>query len=88
MHFCSIPISVEVNDIINAVLDGTDGIYLDVANMDGNMVHCVQYAMALCQNGEATIWEQKLFSELNYKVITEIINKNHDLKIIFRNNQL
>lgn len=68
MEFSTVPSSAEVNDVITAVLDGTDCIYLDVTMRSAHAVHCIQYASSLCRQGEAAVWEQQLFSELNYKV--------------------
>ncbi|XP_026806465.1 pyruvate kinase-like [Rhopalosiphum maidis] len=67
MEVSTIPTSAEVNDLINTVMDGTDCIYLDVTSRSANKAHCVQYASSLCRQGEATIWEQQLFNELNKK---------------------
>ncbi|XP_026820471.1 pyruvate kinase-like [Rhopalosiphum maidis] len=67
MEIGTIPSSAEVNDLINTVMDGTDCIYLDVTMRSANKLHCIQYASSLCRQGEATIWENQLFNELNKK---------------------
>jgi len=68
MEVSTVPTNAEVNDLINTVMDGTDCIYLDVTMRSENKTHCLQYASSLCRQGEATIWEQQLFTELNKKV--------------------
>jgi len=68
MEVSTVPTSAEVNDLINTVMDGTDCIYLDVTMRSANKLHCIQYAASLCRQGEAAIWEQQLFTELNKKV--------------------
>ncbi|KAE9541213.1 hypothetical protein AGLY_004458 [Aphis glycines] len=67
MEVSTVPTTAEVNDLINTVMDGTDCIYLDVTMRSSNKLHCIQYASSLCRQGEATIWEQQLFTELNKK---------------------
>ncbi|CAH1731973.1 hypothetical protein AGLY_015454 [Aphis glycines] len=67
MEVSTVPTNAEVNDLINTVMDGTDCIYLDVTMRSENKSHCIQYASSLCRQGEATIWEQQLFTELNKK---------------------
>ncbi|XP_008185335.1 pyruvate kinase isoform X3 [Acyrthosiphon pisum] len=67
MEVSTVPTSAEVNDLINTVMDGTDCIYLDVTMRSANKLHCIQYAASLCRQGEAAIWEQQLFTELNKK---------------------
>ncbi|XP_022172345.1 pyruvate kinase-like [Myzus persicae] len=67
MEVSTVPTSAEVNDLINTVMDGTDCIYLDVTMRSANKLHCIQYASSLCRQGEAAIWEQQLFTELNKK---------------------
>jgi pyruvate kinase len=66
----AMPASSDVNDVVNAVLDGTDCIYLSVTKRSEHQVHCVEFASSLCRQGEAAIWKQQLFSELNNKVST------------------
>ncbi|XP_060835514.1 pyruvate kinase-like [Rhopalosiphum padi] len=80
MEVNTIPTSAEVNDLINTVMDGTDCIYLDVTKRSANKSHCVQYASSLCRQGEATIWEQQLFTELNKKSKPKI-NPAHAVSI-------
>ncbi|KAL4142261.1 hypothetical protein QTP88_004755 [Uroleucon formosanum] len=67
MEVNTVPTTAEVNDLINTVMDGTDCIYLDVTMRSANKLHCIQYAASLCRQGEAAIWEQQLFTELNKK---------------------
>ncbi|KAL5240901.1 hypothetical protein ACI65C_008311 [Semiaphis heraclei] len=67
MEVSTVPTSAEVNDLINTVMDGTDCIYLDVTMRSTNKLHCIQYASSLCRQGEAAIWEQQLFTDLNKK---------------------
>ncbi|CAI6347792.1 unnamed protein product [Macrosiphum euphorbiae] len=67
MEVSTVPTNAEVNDLINTVMDGTDCIYLDVTMRSENKLHCIQYAATLCRQGEAAIWEQQLFTELNKK---------------------
>ncbi|XP_060866433.1 pyruvate kinase-like [Metopolophium dirhodum] len=67
MEVSTVPTNAEVNDLINTVMDGTDCIYLDVTMRSANKLHCIQYAASLCRQGEAAIWEQQLFTELNKK---------------------
>ncbi|XP_025198002.1 pyruvate kinase-like [Melanaphis sacchari] len=67
MEVGTIPTNAEVNDLISTVMDGTDCIYLDVTMRSANKSHCIHYASSLCRQGEATVWEQQLFTELNKK---------------------
>ncbi|XP_026820468.1 pyruvate kinase-like [Rhopalosiphum maidis] len=80
MEISSVPTNAEVNDLINTVMDGTDCIYLDVTMRSENKLHCIQYASSLCRQGEATIWEQQLFTELNKKS-KPIIDPVHAISI-------
>lgn len=68
MEYSMVPSSAEINDVITAVLDGADCIYLDVTARSLYKVHCVQFLSSICRQGEAAIWEQQLFTELNRKV--------------------
>ncbi|XP_060844178.1 pyruvate kinase-like [Rhopalosiphum padi] len=80
MEIGTIPSSAEVNDLINTVMDGTDCIYLDITMRSANKLHCIQYASSLCRQGEATIWENQLFNELNKKSKPKI-NPAHAVSI-------
>lgn len=73
MEVNTVPTTAEVNDLINTVMDGTDCIYLDVTMRSANKLHCIQYAASLCRQGEAAIWEQQLFTELNKKVHQQML---------------
>lgn len=68
LEFNAIPTKAEVNDVITSVMDGSDCIYLDVTMQSKHKVHCVEYALLVCRQGESAIWEQQLFTELKNKV--------------------
>lgn len=70
MEFNTVPTKAEVNDVISSVLDGTDCIFLDVTTRSKHKVHCVEYALSICRQGESAVWEQQLFVELKNKVDT------------------
>lgn len=84
MEVSTVPTNAEVNDLINTVMDGTDCIYLDVTMRSENKSHCIQYASSLCRQGEATIWEQQLFTELNKKVYKLTLYFFYEFKIKFK----
>lgn len=68
MEYNMVPLSSEVSDIITAVLDGTDCVYLDVTERSAHKVHCVHFASSICRQAELALNDKKSFSELTNKV--------------------
>lgn len=61
MDYNTAPSSAEVNDVIAAVLNGTDCVYLDVTTRSMHKQHCVQYASFVCRQGEAILQDQRSY---------------------------
>ncbi|KAK9512279.1 hypothetical protein O3M35_000742 [Rhynocoris fuscipes] len=66
IHKCY-PTFAEITDVINAIVEGADGIILEEETASGDFPTITVRTLAqLCKEGEAQIWQTDIFNTLSY----------------------